>query len=103
MSHFGNSPFGVQLKSKRTTARTGETVNAGFGVKLKKIATSETTNGDKGNIKLKSFDKDSATILPNLSALNGGKTNNGYAKSGWNEVWGQAFGFLSHNLFLLHN
>lgn len=58
-SFGGASPFGVQLKNKKTV-RTGETVKTGFGVTLKKTASSQSANEANGNIKLKSFDKDTA-------------------------------------------
>ena len=86
MSRFGGaSPFGVQLKSKKTTIHTGETVNAGFGVRLKKVATKteSTPSHENGSFKLKSINKDKPAVTANGSTTPNGETaSNGYSQTG---------------------
>lgn len=47
------SPFGVTLKSKKTV-RTNETVQAPFGVNLRKFRMTDTSADLRGNVTLKS-------------------------------------------------
>lgn len=70
----GGSPFGVQLKSKKTV-RTNETVQAPFGVSLKKFKTTQDSSDSAGSIKLKGFQKASASSSQSSSSQEVGSVN----------------------------